>query len=163
MSETATILCEDISEKSGEKNGRTWTKYSLKDGNGNWYGTFEAGVISSDYKGKRLNIEFEQDGKFKNLLSASPVEESPIASRTEDGEADWDLIGLRKTRCHLWGAFLQGDAMQSLIAVILKDKPDAKGADIAHSLLAFGRNLVRGAETDIYHREPAQKDEDVPF
>ena len=112
VSQTSTVIVEDVSEKSGvsSKTNKPWKKWALKDGNGDWYGTFEAGVVTSEMKGKKYDIEWEPDGNFKNLLRATPHEESPIASRTETGEADWDLIGLRKTRCALWAALPDGGA-----------------------------------------------------
>ena len=165
MSETATILVEDKSEKPGTSaKGNAWTKHAIRDANGEWYSTFDGSVIPSDIKGKRAVITYEVDGKFKNLLSLEVEKESPLpSSQKPDGDADWDIIGLRKTRCHLWGAFMAGDAMQSLIAMQLRDKSDIKQSELVHNLLAAGRDLVRGAEIDIYHRDPAAAQEDVPF
>ena len=164
MSETTEVLVESVTSKSGEKNGRSWTKYAIKDGNGNWYSTFDGTLIPDNIEGQRATIEYEVDGKFKNLLSVTVGNGTGLpSSQKPDGEADWDIIGLRKTRCHLWGEFFAGDACQSLIALFVKDKPDIKPSELAHNLLAVGRDLVRGAEVDVYHREPAEKGDDVPF
>ena len=164
MSETATVLVEKVDEKSGQTNGRDWTKYAIKDANGEWYSRLNDS-IPKDYEGKRVVIEYEMNGKYKNIVSVKPEQDNGAlpSSQTASGEADWDIIGLRKTRCHLWGAFLSGDACQSLIALSLKDKPDRKPSEVAAYLSSVGRKLVLSAEVDIYHRSPAQAEEDIPF
>lgn len=165
MSETATVLVEKVDEKSGQTNGRDWTKYAIKDANGEWYSRLNDSIPKS-YEGQRVVIEYEMNGKYKNIVSVAPVNGDSALPRAEkaDGSPDWDLKGLHMTRCALWGRFFQGDACQSLIAIHMKDSQGEAGvAKLAHYLLAVGRELVRGAEEDIYHREPAQKDDGVPF
>lgn len=76
MSQVSTVLVEDYREKSGTTNGKPWTNHSIRDANGDWYGTFEAGVVKPEMKGQRVEIEWEPDGNFKNLLRATPVEET---------------------------------------------------------------------------------------
>lgn len=76
MSQTATVLVDDVSAKQGETNGKAWTRYALKDGNGDWYSTFEKDVVKSEMKGQRVEIEWEKNGNFNNLLRATPTEES---------------------------------------------------------------------------------------
>lgn len=163
MSEHTTTVVADVNRKTGETNNKAWTRYSLKDDDGNWYSTFESGLISSDLKGQRVSLEWEQNGDFKTLLKVSPADDSPIAARTPDGDADWDLIGLRKTRCALWSAYLPGALEQAFQywASVQTDPPGT--ADIAHFLVRFGKQLVVAAEADIFQREPAGQDEDVPF
>lgn len=163
MSQITTVVVEDVSERSGEKDGRKWTKYALKDGNGDWYGTFEKGVVVEAMKGNKYEIEWEQNGNFKNLLRASPVDDSPISSRTDTGEADWDLIGLRKTRCALWAAYLT-EALPQAFGLWVAVQTDPPGTlDITNFISRIGRELVLTAEIDIFNREPAVKDDDVPF
>lgn len=165
MSQTATIVVEDISEKSGtNKNGKAYTKWALKDGNGDWYSTFERGVVLDSMKGQKVDIEWEPNGNFKNLLKASTHEDSPIAARQDDGSADWDLIGLRKTRCALWVSALSSPATAAAVERWLSiQSTDVGTADILRFVEGFGKKLVLAAEMDIFQREPAMPEEDIPF
>jgi len=165
MSQVTTIVVEATTEKSGvsQKTGKPWTKWALKDGNENWYGTFERGVVHDGLKGQKVDIEWEQNGDFRNLLRATPHEDSPIASRTETGEADWALIGLRKTRCALWAALLP-DALALAYSQWRSVQSEEPGRlDIQNFMTTTCRELIISAEVDIFQREPAAADEDVPF
>jgi hypothetical protein len=165
MSTVSTITVEATTEKSGvsQKTGKPWKKYALKDANGEWYGTFENGVVHDAMKGQKYEIEWEQDGNFKNLLRATPTSDSPVSSRLETGEADWDLIGLRKTRCALWAALLP-DALTLAYTQWAAVQSDPPGTlDIKNFVTRFCRELVISAEIDIFSRDPALPDEDVPF
>lgn len=78
MSQVSTVLVEEVSEKSGvNAKGNPWTNYKIKDGNGDWYSTFEKGVVLPELKGQRVEIEWEPDGNFKKLLRATPQEAKP--------------------------------------------------------------------------------------
>jgi hypothetical protein len=72
MSQVSTVQVEDISEKSGvNQKGNAWTRWALKDGNGDWYSTFEKGVVHEGLKGQRVEVEWEQNGDYRNLLRAT--------------------------------------------------------------------------------------------
>lgn len=86
MSQVTTVLVEDVSEKQGETNGKPWTRYVIKDGNGDFYSTFEAGVAVDELKGKRVEIEWEQHGSFRNLLRATVAEEAAETPPLATGE-----------------------------------------------------------------------------
>lgn len=77
MSQVSTVLVEDVVEKEGATNGKAWKRYGLKDGNGDWYSTFESGVITPGLKGQRVEVEWEANGNFKNLLRATPQDAKP--------------------------------------------------------------------------------------
>jgi hypothetical protein len=163
---TATVLVESVDEKAGETNGKAWTKFSLKDANGEFYSTFDraVGVEAQRLIGKRAEIEFEVNGKWKNLGGVKPVEESAISSRTEQGDADWDLIGLRKTRCVLWEAVLPV-AMQAGISAWTKAaQGEYDSAQLAGFVVRFGRTLRMIAEEDIFLAPPVEEpDSWIPF
>jgi len=166
VSDTATVLVESITEKHGETNGKAWTNYVLKDGNGNFYSTFDratvAPILGAD--GKRALIEYEIKGKFKNLSKAELVQESSINGRTPEGDADWDVIGLRKTRCVLWEALLP-IAMQAGISGFTKAmNGEYDSGQLGGFVARFGKALRQIAEADIYLEDPVENsDEWIPF
>lgn len=165
MSQTSTITVEATTEKSGvsQKTGKPWTKWALKDENDNWYGTFERGVVHDGLEWQAVEIEWEQDGNFRNLLRATPVGPSAPSSQAPGGGADWDLIGLRKTRCALWAAMLP-DALEiawNQWRSVQSEEPSR--IDVKNFTTLTIRDLVISAEIDIFHRDPAMPDEDVPF
>lgn len=161
---TTVVIDKVLGPKEGETNGKPWTKWTVKDGNGAFYSTFDGGKLGPnplDWAGKRAEIVWKasgNEGQFKDLLSIKQIEESPIAAVAEDGTANWDLIGLRKTRCLLWAHYL-GSVGQALPFASLAGL-DGAALD---GIYKAGVRLVRSAERDIYHREPASDTEDVPF
>lgn len=75
MSQVSTIQVEDYSEKSGtNRNGKPYTRWAVKDGNGDWYSTFHKDIVDESVKGQKLEIEWEPEGDFKTLLRASPLD-----------------------------------------------------------------------------------------
>lgn len=158
---TATVMVEDAAVKEGAKDGKPWKKVGLKDANGEYYSTFDSalGQRVIEAIGKRAEIVWKpsKNPQFKDLLSISPVEDNPIAARAEDGTADWDLIGLRKTRCLLWADFLQ-----SPLAAWLAAQPE-EGKPATSRVFDFGQAVIAMAEADIYHRVPADESEMTPF
>jgi len=165
MSQVTTIVVEATTEKSGvsQKTGKPWTKWALKDPEGNWYGTFERGVVHDGLKDRAVEIEWEQRGDFRDLLRATPAGPPAPSSQLPSGEADWDLIGLRKTRCALWVALLP-DALALAYSQWRGVQSEEPGRlDIQNFMTATCRELVISAEVDIFQREPATADEDVPF
>lgn len=165
MAETATVLIEELSERHGEKNGRPWTKWSLKDANGTFYGTFSESVIepARELTGKKALIEFEVDGKFRNLVSVAPLTEDSPLPRAEraDGSPDWDVKGLHMSRNALWKAYI-GSPLIARIAANCAEKGISE-AETVNTLSRVGKALVVTAEVDQYHRPPAGPEEDIPF
>jgi hypothetical protein len=155
------ILVEKIIEKEGATDGRAWTRYGVKDGNGEWYSTFEQSVVAGLKEGEKARIQYESkqvNGRVvKNLLAAEPFEESSISSRTDEGDPDWDLIGLRKTRCALWADYLAGQLAASLYV----KAAGTQGRDPIDYLVTTGVRLVVAAERDIFNRDPG--DDGIPF
>ena len=145
---TADIQVESVETKSGEKNGRTWKLWRVHATDGTQYGTFDAALGSSAFgaAGRRAHITYKiNDRDGRDLLSLEVDENSqpqaePVRDQTENGAPDWDMIGLRKTRCALWVAAI------------------GAGKDAAQA-----RSLVTAAEVDIFHRQPADDLADIPF
>jgi len=76
--EVATIMA--VSEKSGEKNGKTWTRYGVKvrfaGGEEQWLNTFDAnhGALAESLKGKQAYVTYEQNAKgYYDLLNIQEV------------------------------------------------------------------------------------------
>jgi hypothetical protein len=167
---TATITVESIDTKEGvsDKTGKPWTKYALKAGD-DYYSTFQRQVIEPALggEGKTFEIDYEVDGKFKNLKAVRPasgqaVAQAAVANVKPNGETDWDLIGLRKTRCALWAAYLDGRVPASVISTQTWKETPLPSA-LADVVYRAGVEVVRKAERDIFHRDPATADEDIDF
>lgn len=156
LSGTITITAVERKEGVSQKTGKPWTKFLIH-GDGSEYGTFDAALANVAFAsvGKRANITWTPGTvEGRNDLQSLIVDESsvpvvsPVSDRTPDGGADWDLIGLRKTRCALWAALFNG---QTLAGMPLD------------SAITHGIALVRAAELDVFHRQPAQAEDDIPF
>jgi hypothetical protein len=160
---TATIKITAAERKEGvsKKTGNPYTKYIVHAEGGGQYDTFDAGLytIAFGAVGQQATALYEV-GQFGNDLKSlvviegesiavsqdfAPPTDRPAAS--SDGP-DWDLIGLRKTRCALWAALFSGPLLQGLAT------PEAVTRGIA---------IVTAAESDTFHRAPAQAEEDIPF
>lgn len=142
------------------------TIFKLIDANGVEYTTFKAdiGNIAAGYAGKQASITYteKQNGQYTNryLDSIEPVKVDPVAARAPDGvNADWDQIGLRKTRCALWAAYLRSPLAGHVAARV----PEGQAA--APAVFQAGRSLVEQAEWDIYVRANPDPgiDPSVPF
>lgn len=81
MSEVLTIVKygtaegrSDPSEKYPE--GRPWTRYDVEDDWRDRYSTFDStvGKFLKEHIGQQVNIEYEQKGKYRNLISAWPLD-----------------------------------------------------------------------------------------
>lgn len=155
------ILVQKITKKHGSSANGPWTRTAVQDGNGEWLSTFDTNMVPDDAEGKRAHITSESktvNGRIiRNLTSFQLIEESSIAARTEDGEVDWDLIGLRKTRCALWGSYLAGQ----LAAGLYVKASQVEGRDPIDHVVLIGKILVAAAERDTFEREPG--DDGVPF
>lgn len=138
-------------DKEGVKNGKTWRRYFVKDSAGEVYKTFDGALFNAANAavGKNAAIVYEIgqygfDLKHLEAVAGSPTFAPPApAAKTPQGDTDWDLIGLRKTRCALWA---------TVLPVLCRDLhfDDAQ------------RLLVR-AENDIFSRAPAGDQDDIPF
>jgi len=80
MPETTAVI-EGVETKSGDTNGRAWTKYAVMAG-GQFYSTFEKSLVEPAYQleGKPAVIEFTESGKFKNLVSVKAAENGAVVS-----------------------------------------------------------------------------------
>jgi hypothetical protein len=155
---TAPAVIESVEVKEGvsQKTQKPWKKYIVHTKGGVNYSTFDAqlGTLAYQLVGKPVTVAYEEGQYGRDLkgLAEDPSgvvpQEPAVRDQTPNGDPDWDLIGLRKTRCHLWGAWLQNPLAKEM------------GAQAA---AAFGRELVLAAETDIYHRAPAHDTDDIPF
>jgi hypothetical protein len=77
MSE-ATVVIDKVFTKEGEKNGKSWKRYDIKDRNENRYSTFNAtqGELAEHGVGKRFKLIYEESQFGNNLKEISgPVEE----------------------------------------------------------------------------------------
>jgi hypothetical protein len=167
---TATITVESISTKEGVgKNDKPWTKYAIKAGD-DYYSTFQRQVIEPALggEGKTFEIDYEVDGKFKNLKAVRPHAGGASAELTQDfrattnGTTDWDKKTLWINRIALWKSYLEGDTPRAVIAAKdFGEKPTPTA--LADVVYRGGVALVKLAESDIYHRAPADPDEGIPF
>lgn len=147
MTETlsADIQVESVETKTGEKNGRAWKKFIVHAKDGTNYSTFDPTLGTSAFGagGRRARVEYKVTDFGRDLLSLAVDENQdpePVRDQTENGNPDWDMIGLRKTRCNLWNAAI------------------AAGLDAARA-----KQMVLVAEVDIFHRAPAEADDHIPF
>lgn len=155
---TATITVASIERKEGvaASTGKPWTMYRVISQEGGKYATFDAGLgqQAGAAVGRRANITYETTEKGDNLKSlvidgSAPATVQPVQSTAKpNGEANWDLIGLQKTRCALWAALFKGP----ILAGVPSD-----------SAIVTAITLIRAAETYIFTSPAAQPDDDIPF
>ena len=71
--DTVEFIPRDVNVKSGEKDGKAWTKLAIQSPGGDWFSTFDtaAEVIAKEamQKGEQLRIGYKTDGKYKNIVS----------------------------------------------------------------------------------------------
>ncbi len=88
VTETATIQVAGFDVKEGAKDGRPWKRWTLKDGNGEFYSTFipAVGELIGGFEGRQARIEWAPKGKFKDLVSISDLQDGdePPALGTGD-------------------------------------------------------------------------------
>lgn len=158
---TSTIVITDVETKEGTSAaGKPWKMFKLVDQGGNRYATFDGGLGQQAFaaKGQQVEISYEITDKGNNLKTlrvtgnvAAPAPAAAPPAAKPNGDTDWDLIGLRKTRCALWAALLSGDSLHGMPATTAG---------------AFAREVVIQAERDIFHRDPVSADDstdDIPF
>ena len=137
MSQVSTVMVDQVVEKSGEKNGKPWTRWGLKDGNGYWYSTFERGVVLESMKGQRVEIEWEQNGDYRNLLRASPAEPKP-----EPGTANY-IKG--KEAPETQRAIRASVALNAAVAYYAAT-PEAQQTLTEHGVVLIAKVFYRGLE-----------------
>lgn len=149
MSELAAeIVVDSVEPKEGvSASGKAWKLFRVKAASGASFSTFDGTIGSAAFGavGRRARIKYKTTEKGNDLVSFVVDESSepavePVRDRTPDGVADWDMIGLRKTRCALWVAAI------------------GAGLDAGAA-----RQIVLAAEVDIFRRQPADELADLPF
>lgn len=162
----AQIVIGAVTRKEGtsKKTGKPWVKFVVHDQNTDGkYETFDAAIAktANDHVGKPAIIDFAPS-QFGNDLTSMVVDEfaqpSPVANgslppSSQDGAPDWDVIGLRKTRCLLWAHVLGSPAFWA----------EATEQGHVEAAFALASRAVELAESDIYRRDPAIKDAAIPF
>jgi hypothetical protein len=159
------ILVETITTKEGSTDGRPWKRYGIKDGNGEWYSTFDEATVARLKEGGKARIEYTSkpvNGRIlKNLVSAEPVENGTVpeqySHQRPDGEADWDKVAIGKTRCALWMHYLAGQ----LAASVYVKAANVEGVDPREAVIRTGIMFVVAAEKDTFERPPG--DDGIPF
>ncbi|MEZ5421017.1 MAG: hypothetical protein R2708_27260 [Vicinamibacterales bacterium] len=70
-----------VDSKSGEKNGRKWTRFLITDSQGVEHSTFDAAIKEAAEKARAtqswVEVIVEQDGAYKNLVEIAPAGQSP--------------------------------------------------------------------------------------
>lgn len=168
MSETTVAVIEKVTSKEGATNEKPWRKFTIKTEDGTFYSTFNKEVAAGAHalEGQRAEIEWKTSGdkgQFKDILAAKaagagpPTVDTIPTEKTPEGDADWSVIGLRKTRCVLWANFLLSPLAAQIAAQQNSEQPlDAR-------VFAVGLALITMAEADIYQRPPATEADQVPF
>lgn len=150
------IVITSVEPKQGRSaSGRDWRMWVVHADGGGRFSTFDAklGQAAFENVGRAVNISWQAKEKGNDLTGIEPADASqpipePMRAHTPEGRPDWDVIGLHKTRCALWAAFLSGQLAASLA-------PEDR--------VPIGRALVLAAEADIYHRDPADELADIQF
>ena len=101
MSEQTVVIGSVEFVRSGEKNGKAWSIYDVKDGNGTKLGSCfkELSDSAQSLIGQRAIVvneirKNEKDGKtYENLVLTSVLPAPP--EKNGDGEVDWDAKELR--------------------------------------------------------------------
>ena len=72
--ECVTGIVEDVATKSGEKNGKPWTRYGIKIGK-EFYNTFSdtIGATAMECKGTTVKLTWKANGNFKDAVAIEPV------------------------------------------------------------------------------------------
>jgi hypothetical protein len=82
---TVTFIPASVSAKTGEKNGKSWTRYVVKSPEGEWYGTFDEnfGALANEAKAGQfaLVVGFSIAGEYKNITTLSKAE--PVGDAQE--------------------------------------------------------------------------------
>jgi hypothetical protein len=166
---TTTVTVNEIMQKEGSGAKGPWTRYAIKAGD-EVYSTFQRQVIEPALggEGKTFEIDYEVDGKFKNLKAVRPHAGGGSSELTSDfratnnGTTDWDKKTLWINRIALWKSYLEGDTPRAVIAAKnFGENPTPQ--QIADAVYRGGREIVMLAERDVYHRAPSDQDSDVPF
>ncbi len=77
--EFLSFIPADVEVKTGEKDGKTWTKFGVKHHDGKFYGTFDEnfGQLATDSMRDKLKItvgfKYDKTGKYRNIVSMTPT------------------------------------------------------------------------------------------
>ena len=162
MSET-TVVVQRVEEAAGNK------PWKLFDGNDTDYATFkdDLGKDAQALVGKRAKLTFSEkpskDGRFTNRY-LDAIEAVTASQNGSDPDVDWDLIGLRKTRCVLWQQILDTAMTAGISSFSKAMQGDYNRGQLAGFVAQFGTALRQIAEADIYLAAPVEHVDDwVPF
>ena len=82
---------EDITERSGEKNGKKWTKFGLVL-NGQTFGTFDTKLAeeANELIRQTVILKWKQDGKYMTAVSIAPagIEDTPTTESSTPKQQD---------------------------------------------------------------------------
>ena len=167
---SGTIVVGAVTRKEGvsKKTQKPWTKFTVHaESGGLTFDTFDGAManIADQAVGKRAAVTWEPSDYGNNLesITVDPAADAsaPFGSPMPDAKGepqftpaaskddpDWDLIGLRKTRCALWAALFASGMLKGTAS-----------ADAATYCTA----LVKAAEADIFERPDGRDQSDVPF
>jgi hypothetical protein len=148
---STSVTIQGVTSKDGvsTKSGKPYTKFTI-DTSGGTFGTFDTALAQTARNAINMTcaVTYEETQYGKDLKSltadasipAAAPHVEPVRHQQADGSADWDMIGLRKTRCALWVAAIHA------------------GLDAGTA-----RQIVLEAEVDIFWRQPATESSAVPF
>ena len=148
MAET-TITVAEVAVKEGmSANGKPWKRIVVKDGNGNYYSTFEPGLFdpAKQLEGHRALIAYEQDGKFQNLTAIRPAEKS-VEEKLGTGE------------------YVKGQTAPTDARRILACSAWNCAATMAQSELGYeaAKHLADRIFEDMLRKSDMLEDRDIPF
>jgi hypothetical protein len=171
------IAIVEVGLQEGTRNdGSTWSRWTIKDGNGRTFSTFNEDFAGKLKQGSRALIEFEEktltpgrDGSPRKVKNITAVEAAngnvpdEYIQTKPDGARDFDKEALGKTRCAIWKSFLEGPLAANLYAKVVSDnsKQGATQRDPMDYVIIVGTRLVVHAERDVFEREPGG--DGVPF
>lgn len=72
---TATFVPVSVTSKEGEKNGKPWVMYSIKDPQGEYYSTFDEDIYhaanEAKQDGNEITLHYVMNGKYKNATAVA--------------------------------------------------------------------------------------------
>ena len=90
------IGIESVTMTSGEKDGKKWTKYHIKDTSGGSWTTFDKKIAetakAAKESGECVSIETEIKGKYTNLVSMTPITVDVTEQEDLEREAEFSRM-----------------------------------------------------------------------
>ena len=157
----ATVTIAEVAVKEGmSNNGKPWKRIVVKDGNGNYYSTFEPGLFepAKQLEGHRAVIAYEQDGKFQNLTSIRPAEK-PVEEKLGTGE-------------YVKGQAAPSDARRILLCVAWERACELTDLEVRtmtskewtpQLIFEAANTMKRHIFTSLLRDSGLMQDEDIPF